>query len=73
LELNVGKCKSISFSKLRHLVEFSYMLRSIILDCVDSITDLGVVMDGRMSFSRHIDATVRKALAMLGFVKRLSC
>jgi hypothetical protein len=29
-------------------------------------------MDCRMSFSRHIDVTVGKTLAMLGFVKRLS-
>jgi hypothetical protein len=40
----------------------------IILDCVDSIFDLGVVIDRRMSFSRDIDVTVGKALAMLGFV-----
>jgi hypothetical protein len=25
-ELKVGKCKSITFSRLRHLIEFSYML-----------------------------------------------
>jgi hypothetical protein len=39
---------------------------------VDSITDLGVVMDSRMKLSGHIDATVGKVLAMLGFVKKLS-
>jgi hypothetical protein len=44
----------------------------IILDRVDSSTDLGVVMDRRMSFSRHIDVTVGNALTMLGFVKRFS-
>jgi hypothetical protein len=30
-------------------------------------------MDSNMSFTGHIDVTVGKALAMLGFVKRLSC
>jgi hypothetical protein len=35
------------------------------------ITDLGV-LNSRMSFSRHIDIKVKKALAMLGFAKRLS-
>jgi hypothetical protein len=53
----------------RHPVELSYMLGGIILDRVDSYTDLGVVMDSRMSFSRHINL---KALAMLRFVKILS-
>jgi hypothetical protein len=51
---------------------FSYMLEGVILDRVDSITKLEVVMDSRMSFSKHVDVTVGKALAMMGFVKRLS-
>jgi hypothetical protein len=73
LELNVGKCKSITFSRLRHPIEFSYMLGGNILDRVDSINELGVMMDSKMSFTEHIDVTVGKALAMLGFVRRLSC
>jgi hypothetical protein len=48
------------------------MMRVILLNRADSINDLGVMMDSRISFSRHIDFTVGKALAMLGFVKRLS-
>jgi hypothetical protein len=74
LKLNVRKCKSITFSRLRHPVEFSYMLGGIVLDRVDSITDLGVVMDRRMSFNiRHMDITVERVLAMLGFGERLLC
>jgi hypothetical protein len=34
LELNVGKCKLITFSRLRHPIEYSYMLCGIILDRV---------------------------------------
>jgi hypothetical protein len=67
LELNVGKCKSITFSRLRHPVEFSYMLALIVL----TLSLIWVVMDSRMSFSGHIDVMGREALAMLGFVKRL--
>jgi hypothetical protein len=51
LELKVGKCESITFLRLRHPVKFSYMLEGIVLDRVDSITDLRGVMDSRMSFS----------------------
>jgi hypothetical protein len=54
LELNVGKYKSITFSRL-----------GIILDRVDSKNDLGVIMDSKMSFTGHIDVAVGKALAML--------
>jgi hypothetical protein len=49
------------------------MLGGIILDRVDSINDLGVIMDSKVSFTGHIDVTVGRALALLGFVKRLSC
>jgi hypothetical protein len=73
LELHVGKCQSITFSRLRHPIEFSYMMGGNILDSVDSINDLGVIMDSKMYFTGHIDVTVGKALAMLGFVKGLSC
>jgi hypothetical protein len=73
LELNVGKCKSITFSRLRLPIEFSYILGGIILDRVDFINDLGVIMDSKVYFTGHIDVTVGKALTMLGFVKRLLC
>jgi hypothetical protein len=43
------------------------MLRGIILDRVDSITDLRVVMD------IFYDVTARKLLTILEFVKKLSC
>jgi hypothetical protein len=49
------------------------MLGGNILDRVDSINDLGVMMDSKMLFTGHIDVAVGKALAMLGVVKRLSC
>jgi hypothetical protein len=53
-------------------IEFSYIFGGIIIDHVDSINDLGVIMDIRMSLTRHIDVTVGRALAILRFVKRLS-
>jgi hypothetical protein len=66
LKLNVGKFKSLTFSRLRHPIEFLYMLGCIILDCVDSINDLRVILDSKMSFTGHIDDMVAKVLAMLG-------
>jgi hypothetical protein len=42
------------------------MLSGIILERVDSINDLGIIMDSKMSFFEHVDVTVGRALAMLG-------
>jgi Reverse transcriptase (RNA-dependent DNA polymerase) len=72
LPLNVGKCKTISFSRSRHPVQFPYKLGEDVLERVHSISDLGVIMDRKMSFSEHIDMMVGKALAMLGFIRRVS-
>jgi hypothetical protein len=68
LELNVGIWKTITISILLHSIEFSYMMGVR----VDSINDLGVIIDSKMSFIGHIGVTVGRALARLGFVKRLS-
>jgi hypothetical protein len=41
------------------------MLGGIILDRVDSINDLGVIMNSKVSLTGYIDVTVGRALAML--------
>jgi hypothetical protein len=48
-------------------------LGGIILDRVDFINDFGIIIDSKVSFTENTDVTVGRALAMLGFVKRLSC
>jgi hypothetical protein len=48
------------------------MLGGTVLDRVSSINDLGVIMEEKMNFSEHIDVVVGKAIAMLGFIRRLS-
>jgi hypothetical protein len=60
LPLNVNKCKIITST------------RTSTLERVDSIADLGVILDSKMSFRSHIDATIAKGSAILGFIKRLS-
>jgi hypothetical protein len=60
LLLNVGKCKTITFARSRHPVEFSYMLGGTVLDRVSSINDFGVIMDEKMTFSEHVDVMVAK-------------
>jgi hypothetical protein len=54
LLLNVGKCKTITFARSRHPVEFSYMLGGTVLVRVSSINDLGVIMDEKINFFRSM-------------------
>jgi hypothetical protein len=70
LLLNVGKCKTITFARSRHPVEFSYIQGGAVLDRVSSINDLRV-MDEKMTFLEHEDVMIATVFAMLGFIRKL--
>ncbi|XP_062713912.1 uncharacterized protein LOC134290736 [Aedes albopictus] len=70
MELNAIKCKLISFSKSQTLLTFDYRANGIVLERVNSIKDLGVIMDSKLSFNDHVTSTTAKAFAVLGFVRR---
>jgi hypothetical protein len=72
LLLNVDTCKTITFARSRHPVKFSYKLSGTVVERLSSTNDLGVIMDEKMIFSKHVDVMVAKAFAMLGFITRLS-
>jgi Reverse transcriptase (RNA-dependent DNA polymerase)/Endonuclease-reverse transcriptase len=72
LTLNIMKCFVVSFSKrTTNLVKFPYTLDGNILERRNSIRDLGVVYDSKMSFNTHIETICGKAKRMLGFVMRV--
>jgi hypothetical protein len=71
-DLHAGKCKSISFRRNMRPIEFVYSINGTAVERVDEIKDLGVIMDGKMSFLPHIEAIISKSSKMLGFIKRIS-
>ena len=73
LKLNTSKCKVLSVG--RNLDKtYTYDLeqdhQTTSLERVESICDLGVLVDERLSFSEHIQNKINKAYAMLGVIKR---
>jgi hypothetical protein len=60
--LNAGKCKSISFRRYMRPIEFVYSINGTALERFAEIKDLGVIMDGKMSFLPHIEAIISKYL-----------
>lgn len=72
LTLNVGKCKVLSFSRKRHPIMFDYNIQLTTLEKPDSIKDLGIVFDTKLSFSLHYEYITTSALKSLGFILR-SC
>ena len=69
MRFNLGKCKCLSFFR-RSIIISSYGLIGSRLEFVNSFVDLGILMDPKLSFINHINATISKARSSLGFVKR---
>jgi hypothetical protein len=72
LPLNVNKCKTLTFTRSFHPIIASHVLNGKIFERVCSVTDLGVILDSKLSFREHIDSVINKGSAMFGFIKRLS-
>jgi hypothetical protein len=72
LPLNVNKCQALTLTRSFHPIIASYVLNGKILELVCSMTDLGVILDSKLSFREHIDSVVNKGSALFGFIKRLS-
>jgi hypothetical protein len=71
MQLNLGKCKSMSFTRSRFTRHFQYVLSGHRLDSVDSICDLGVVLDSNLNLTSHIDSLIVKASRMFGYIRRI--
>ena len=71
LKLNPAKCKSISFTLRTTPFVHPYTLdgHQLKKKC-EQMRDLGVLLDVKLTFASHVDATVAKANRMLGLLMR---
>lgn len=70
LQLNVLKCKAITFTRSNNPIIASYHLEGAPLDRVDSIQDLGLTLDTGLNMRKHIVNTCKSANKSLGFIMR---
>ena len=76
MKLNVSKCKILSICHNKNnLIKFDYSFDLpghglVTLEYVDSIKDLGVLMDSSLSFDEHVYAKINMANKMLGIIRR---
>lgn len=72
LQLNTNKCHKITFSRLKHCIQFEYKIKGTVLSETDNVKDLGIIFDSKMSFKKHITDVASRSLKMLGFILRNS-
>jgi hypothetical protein len=70
LELNISKCKVIRYSRKKIITLPSYHIHNSALDCLFQISDLGIILDSKLTFCSHIENIVKNSNKMLGFMVR---
>lgn len=70
MSVNIHKCKVITFSRCYTLVNHHYTIDACSIDRVQSIRDLGVIVDSKLRFNEHIATITAKAFSILGFIRR---
>ena len=74
MELNIEKCKTISYSRKRegNKVMYDYNISGVSISRCNLINDLGIMLDNKLNMNAHIDYITSKARQTLGFIKRQS-
>lgn len=70
LSLNASKCKNMSVTLKRNPVQYAYTVRGTALEKLDTMRDLGVILDSKLTFAAHVDCAVSKARRALGVLMR---
>jgi hypothetical protein len=70
LIFNAGKCKVIRFSRKINPIRFIYNINGTPLEKLDTIKDLGILVQDNLMWDAHIRGIVSKANQVLYFIKR---
>ena len=68
LKLDPYKCKSFSITLKSNPVVYQYKIGDTALENVQTIRDLGVILDRRLTFSFHIDSIVSRGNRIKGII-----
>jgi hypothetical protein len=66
MDLNINKCYVIYFTRKTNEFIHTYHIRDGVLARTDTVRDLGVIFDEKLSFRPHYDYIVKRGLRLLG-------
>lgn len=72
LDLNVDKCCCITYSRSTKALPFCYKINNTFLSRTETVVDLGVTLDSKLLFDKHIEKILAKAMKTLGFLFRIT-
>ena len=72
LSPNAQKTKSITFKRRQSSISFVYSIDGANIQQVQKITDLGVILDDKMTFKYQIDHVISRAKSIMAWIKRFA-
>ncbi|CAH2269505.1 jg944 [Pararge aegeria aegeria] len=72
LDLNVSNALQFHLLVKRNIFKSTYKIKNQNLNRVSEIRDLGVLLDTKLLYDKHVDQIVSKASRMLGYLSRSS-
>ena len=72
MNLNPSKCQHMIYTRAQQVKQFRYSIGDTVLRQVNIVRDLGVILDSKLTMTKHIDTVISKARATLGLVKFFS-
>ena len=70
LDINIGKCLVVSYTRKVLPINFVYNCKDQLLTRSDSVKDLGVIFDSKLTFNLHAEYLTTTSYKILGFVIR---
>lgn len=70
MDLNIAKCSIITFTRKKKVFTFEYGIDGQILKRVVEVKDLGILIDSKLTFDKHVNYVFRRCNKLLGFIFR---
>ncbi|CAK1588779.1 unnamed protein product [Parnassius mnemosyne] len=72
MTLNLKKCAHIKFTRKNNIFPSVYTLNGVVIQEVETVKDLGVVFDKKLTFIPQLENVIKRSSQALGFVIRNS-
>lgn len=70
LELNISKCAVLNINRTKNKIEKTYKLNVHNIKRESEFRDLGIIIDEKLTFKKHIETLIPACNSRLGFIKR---
>jgi hypothetical protein len=72
MKINTLKTNIISFTRITNSIHFNYYVDNLLIVRTDCVKDLGVMLDSKLHFHRHIVYLYSRALKLLGLISSIT-